>query len=141
MTKRGRPTIYSRAITDEICERIAQGQSLITICKDKHLPCVRLVQGWLSDESKILFLQDYACARDAQADYYADEMLSIAENEPDVQRARLQIDTRKWIASKLKPKKYGDKLAIGGADDLPAIKQDHTLSPEESYMRAIEGKK
>jgi hypothetical protein len=89
------------------------------------------------------FRDQYARAREAQADTLADEMLDIAddgdndwmerkgedgqslgwrENGEAIGRSKLRLDTRKWIASKLKPKKYGDKLALGGADDLPAMR-------------------
>jgi len=70
------------------------------------------------------FLQRYEQAKEESADALADEMLDIADdserdyteegrvNTEHVQRARLRVDTRKWIASKLKPKKYGDKLDL-----------------------------
>lgn len=56
-----------------------------------------------------------------------------------VDRARLQIDARKWLAGKMSPKKYGDKVAVGGADDLPPVKHavDVILSPSEAYLRMI----
>lgn len=38
-----------------------------------------------------------------------------------IQRSKLRVDTRKWLASKMAPKKYGDKVAIGGADDLGPV--------------------
>ena len=40
-----------------------------------------------------------------------------------IARSRLRVDARKWLAAKLAPKKYGEKIAVGGADDLPPIKQ------------------
>lgn len=43
-------------------------------------------------------------------DSHVNELLGIADTEPDPQRARVQIDTRKWIMSKLMPKKFGDKI-------------------------------
>ena len=45
-------------------------------------------------------------------------------NGEAVQRSKLRVDARKWMASKMAPKKYGDKLAVGGADDLPPVKVD-----------------
>ena len=63
-------------------------------------------------------------AREKQADFCAGEIVTIADTEPDAAIARVRIDARKWVASKLRPKRYGDKLALGGADDLPAIRQE-----------------
>ena len=91
---------------------------------------------WL-DGSKPAFSEQYARAREAQADKLAEEALQIADdgrsdtyldaegNERTdnevIQRSRLRVDTRKWLASKMAPKKYGDKVAIGGADDLGPV--------------------
>ena len=91
---------------------------------------------WL-DGSKPAFSEQYARAREAQADKLAEESLQIADdgrsdtyldaegNEKTdneaIQRSRLRVDTRKWLASKMAPKKYGDKVAIGGADDLGPV--------------------
>lgn len=104
---------YTEAIAADICAQIAQGASLVTICARKGMPSRDTVHTWLNKHAD--FADKYARARDEQADYYADEMVAIADqvvgapNEV-VQAARLQIETRKWIASKLKPKKYGDKI-------------------------------
>jgi len=121
MAKRGRPTLYNDAVTNEICSRLSSGDSLITICKDKHMPVIETVRTWLGQEDKQDFTVRYARARQEQADHYADEMLAIARDEPDVNRARLQIDTRKWIASKLKPKKYGDKITQEHTGNIAVI--------------------
>ncbi len=54
------------------------------------------------------FLEQYARVSELQTDIFIDEIIDIADGtENDVQRDRLRIDSRKWIASKLKPKKYG----------------------------------
>ncbi len=52
---------------------------------------------------------------------------------------RLRVESRKWLLSKLKARQYGDKLALGGADDLPPIqsKADVTLAPEDAYKQMI----
>lgn len=105
----GRPTDYAEGIANTICERIANGESLRTITSEAGMPHRSTVHKWLFERKE--FSDQYARAREAQADTYADEMEDIARDPKiDVQRARLIIDTRKWNASKLKPKKYGDKL-------------------------------
>ncbi len=80
----------------------------------------------------------YARAREEQADFYADEIVTIADTEPDAATARVRVDARKWVASKLKPKRYGDKLALGGADDLPAIRQE-VQERADAFTKAIAG--
>lgn len=104
----GRPTGYNKEIANTICKRLSNGESLASICRDAKMPARSTVHYWLIDHQE--FLDKYEVAREIQADVYADEMENIAIEEKDVQRARLRIDTRKWIASKLKPKRYGDKL-------------------------------
>jgi len=117
MTKKnGRPSKFTDKIADEICERIAQGESLVNICKDSHLPYRQTVHDWLNQKPD--FYDKYMRAREEQADYYADEMVQIADSTEEPAKARVQIDTRKWIASKLKPKKYGDKIDHSHEGDL-----------------------
>lgn len=72
------------------------------------MPSFSTIKAWLAQDSE--FSAQYARAREGQADTLADELVEIADEEPDPQRARVRIDARKWYASKLQPKKYGDKL-------------------------------
>ena len=62
------------------------------------------------------FQDQYTRARDKQADYFAEEIIEIADSaeaeSAAVAKAKLQIDARKWAASKIAPKKYGDKQEI-----------------------------
>ncbi len=107
-----------------VCARIARGESLRSACKDKDLPDRDTINRWLNADNDGALCGQYARAREEQADFYADEIVTIADTEPDAAIARVRIDARKWVASKLRPKRYGDKLALGGADDLPAIRQE-----------------
>lgn len=115
----GRPTDYSNEIADLICERIADGESLRSICSDESMPCRATVFRWLGLDKA--FSDQYARAKEEQAELLADELVDIADEPPPltamgstdsgaVAAMRLRIDTRKWVASKLKPKKYGDKV-------------------------------
>ncbi len=104
-----RPSEYTPEVTDRICARLAAGESLRSVCRDDSMPCVATVFNWM--RSYPAFLEQYARAKEESADALTDEMLEIADNETgDVQRDRLKVDTRKWLASKLKPKKYGEKV-------------------------------
>ena len=115
----GRPSIYTEELADLICDRIASGESLRMICMEPGMPAASSVYLWLS--SKPGFSDKYAHARAAQADVYAQEIVDIADMCEDPAKARLQMDARKWAASKLAPKKYGDKLDLnhGGQPDNP----------------------
>jgi hypothetical protein len=91
------------------------------------LPDYTTIDRWLTASEELR--QRYARAKEAQADYMADEMMQIADNTTDPQKARLQLDTRKWLAAKLKPKKYGDKQTVEntGPDGGP---QEHKWTVE-----------
>lgn len=122
--KGGRPSRFTLNIADQICERLADGESLRTICSDDSMPNRSTVFRWLSQNKE--FCSQYARAREAQADALADEILDIADNNAHdiavdnegnetinhdaIARSRLRVDTRKWLAGKLKPKVYGDKI-------------------------------
>lgn len=116
----GKPK-FSEDVREELLARLAKGESMATIDKDPRMPSWTTVTNWLNSDPD--FVVKYARAREAQADYFVEQMIAIADeaSADTVQAARLQIETRKWIAAKTRPKKYGDKLAIGGADDLPPV--------------------
>lgn len=114
----GRPSIFSAELAEEICDRIAKGESVKEICTDKEsgwLPGESTVYRWLAENEP--FRERYALAREAQADGKFDEAWNIAKTATaeSVQVARLQVDTIKWQAAKLAPKKYGDSVKIDGA--------------------------
>jgi hypothetical protein len=126
------------AIMAEICERLAEGESLRTICADEHMPTKSKVFRWLAEDAA--FADQYARAREAQADTLVDDIVTIADTEEDANRARVRIDARKWTAGKMRPKVYGDRVAIGGSDDMPAIKTEETgagIAKLAAYLDAI----
>ena len=112
--KTGRPTDYTKDMADKICEKIANGRSLRSICAEDGVPPMKTIYRWL--EANEEFRHQYARARDKQADYFAEEIIEIADSaeaeSAAVSKAKLQIDARKWAASKIAPKKYGDKQEI-----------------------------
>jgi hypothetical protein len=133
----GRPTDFSPELADSICERIASGESLRAICREEAFPNKATVFRWLASDKE--FSDQYTRAREVQAEFYAEEIVAIAdtpqigvktkENEDGIEtmtgdmieHRRLQIDARKWIVSKLLAKKYGDKLDmnLAGKDGGP----------------------
>jgi len=135
--KMGAPTTFTQHIANVICMRIAEGESLREIVKTEGMPDRTTVYDWLLRHEE--FANQYTRAREEQADTLADEILAIADEDPEINYIRdkhgnvvdikidsgyvayqrQRIDSRKWIAMKLKPKKYGDKLALGGDAENP----------------------
>ncbi len=132
--KIGRPSLYTEALVAEICRRLAEGETLRSVCRDKAMPDKATILRWLADKKKADFREQYIYAREMQADALFDEALEIADDasgdwstdkdgkkvldHENIQRSRLRVDTRKWAAGKMAPKKYGDKLDLGGSIGL-----------------------
>lgn len=110
-------TKYTKDIADSICEEISQGKSLVKACKDLNVE-YRHVFKWIAEEEG--FKDNYTRAREAQADYLADQVMDVADDSTIASDdKRIRVDARKWYAGKLKPKKYGDKQVIAGDPDAP----------------------
>lgn len=107
-----RPTLYTEKLATDICKRIADGESLKKICSDDEMPSRSSVHSWLLDDDKKEFLDNYETAVNVRTDAMFDELEEIADNDGEVQRDRLRVDTRKWYLSKIMPKKYGDKVDV-----------------------------
>jgi hypothetical protein len=121
----GGPTVYTVEIADEICERLAKGESLNAICaSESRFPTESTVRNWAIEDREGFFAK-YTRARDIQADVHAESIIGIADTATaeNAQAVRLQIDARKWFASKVKPKVYGDKVEqqITGANGGPIV--------------------
>lgn len=127
------------------------GQSLRGACEITGV-AVTTFLGWVDGDKELA--EHYARARERLLDFHAEQILEIADTpqigvktksnekgeivervEGDmIEHRRLQVEARKWLLSKLAPKKYGDKVAIGGADDLPPI-QTTSLTPTQRAAR------
>ena len=136
--KMGRPTIYTQQLANLICLRIAEGESLREIVRSEGMPERATVYDWLLRRPD--FADQYTRAREEQADTLADEIIAIADEQPEIipvvdkrtgeliehkldnaflQWQKNRIDARKWTAMKLKPKKYGERVALAGDADSP----------------------
>lgn len=119
--KPGRPkgsgVIYGQDERNRILQRLEDGESLRSICKDETLPDERTVRRW-ADEDEV-FAPQYARARNLALDNMAEDVIAIADDkEGDAARDRLRFDARRWYLSKLAPKRYGDRVAVDhGAQD------------------------
>lgn len=135
----GRPSKYSPELGKQICTEMVSGRSLRSICRSEEwAPCLSTVCNWLAGNKQ--FLEQYAQARESQAELLADEIIEIADDGTNdyvevqkkngavvlcdnehINRSRLRVDARKWAASKLLPKKYGDKVAVTDPDGNQAV--------------------
>ena len=147
----GRPTDYTQQIADEICERLMDGESLRSILKDEHLPEKSTVFKWLLHNKE--FIYQYTHAREVQAETFVDEMTDIADDGsndymekitqsgeithvPDhehINRSRIRIDTRKWIAERMKPKKYFKP-------DVSDSGEENTAEPVQVIIEVEDGR-
>lgn len=136
----GRPSSYSEAVAGEICDRIANGESLVQICRDGHLPNRRTVLRWM--EADAVFAARCARAREVHADFAQDRMLDIEigvlDGQIDPTAARVVLSSMQWRASKLAPKKYGDMSKVehtgpnGGPVQIESTVIDsRSMSPED----------
>ena len=112
-----------REIVHSALKRIAAGESMASIGRDKAMAPATTIYDWIEE------LPDggerYARAREQQGQHHADLVLVKALDESiEPNSRRIMVDALKWTASKLYPARYGDKLALGGAADLPPIRQE-----------------
>ncbi|EGT5766519.1 DNA packaging protein [Cronobacter sakazakii] len=127
--KIGRPSDYTEELAEIICLRLAEGESLRSVCRDEGMPSKQAVLRWLARNES--FRAQYVRAKEEGAEAIAEELFDIADdgsndwmekldkdgeavgyqlNGEHVQRSKLRIDTRKWYLSKILPKKYGDRI-------------------------------
>ena len=157
--KVGRPTLYTKELGDIICSRIAEGESLREIIKTQGMPDRTVVYDWLLRDPD--FANHYTRAREDQADTLADEILSIADESPEIEQIKdkhgnivdLKIDSgyvayqkqrieaRKWTAMKLKPKKYGDRLVHAGDSENPLEIQNDAMTILAAAVKNLELKR
>ena len=148
-----RPTDYTEELAADVCVRLSDGESLKGICSDEDMPHRSTVFRWLGANQA--FRDMYARAREEQADSLADEIVSIADEEctmvrsskhstkdddddgntevvfdsSAVARNRLRVDARKWVAAKLKPRKYGEKVELEHSGEVRVSRVERVIKP------------
>jgi hypothetical protein len=140
----GRPSDYTDKLADEICARLILPRSLRSISRDADMPDGSTMMRWLGKHA--YFREQYARARVVQADALFDESIDIADDgtndfverqrkdgsmemafdKDHVQRSKLRIETRRWMAGKLNPKKYGEKVEVETTGQI-----EHKVMPSD----------
>lgn len=116
---RGRPSSYDEAIADEVCERLAAGETLTQIIQDDWMPSRRTISNWLMREPE--FLAQYTRARNLQGDFEFDEIRDIGDNLGILpEHKRIMVDTRKWRAERLNRREYGNSVNHKHSVEQPA---------------------
>lgn len=135
---------WSEELVEEICQRVACGETLKAVAKDKGFE----VSGFHALRLRDPYVEEmFDQARRIQAEGWVDEMVEISDdtaqdviegstgakaNTSGPQRARVQVETRKWLASKLLSKIYGDKVAV---DQKLEVTLNHAEQLEEARAR------
>lgn len=151
---------YQEGLAAEICERLAAGETLRSICRDQHMPDSASVRRWVIYDHNGFALQ-YTQARNLGLDAMGEELVEIADNtengirmeESDkgtkiitgdmTQHRHLRIESRKWYLSKMAPKRYGAKTTteLTGADGTPLFSEDERerriLALRDSIVKRI----
>jgi hypothetical protein len=117
----GRPSKYTKAIIEEVCERLSKGEPLAAICRDEHMPDQSTIWDWSKEREDVS--QAIARAREAGEEFMLAECLEISDSPTErtafgsidgghIQEKKLRIDTRLKLLAKWNPKKWGDKVDV-----------------------------
>ncbi len=117
-------TRYSRELSDLLCDQLAAGRTLNSVCQDSGMPSRTAVQKWVASGIDG-FAERYALARRLGYEVMADEVVDLSDgaglSTEAVAKARLQVDSRKWLLAKALPKMFGDRVTVAGDPDAPLV--------------------
>lgn len=152
----GQTSSFKKDVAKTICEHLAQGMTLREVCRMDGMPPESTVRLWALDDREG-FAAQYTRAREIGYHAMADDIVEISDdgtndwmerngednagwqqNGEALGRSRLRVDTRKWMLSKVLPKIYGDKLAIGGDKDMDPIKTEDVGAGSAKVLAALE---
>ena len=145
-----------RVLMTIVCQSVRDGLSVRKAAELHGVTFSRILE-WASESQE--FGEQYKQARLAQFEHWEQDILQISdetqtgvitrdtpqgmtvESRDMIEHRKLRVSTRQWLLSKLRPEKFGDKMQLGGANDLPPIRSEThvTLSPEDAYKKMIGG--
>lgn len=112
---------YSPELVARILDELATGESLKSIVRQDGMPNEKTVMRWLAKDAE--FAAKYGAARAQGMEARAAEIIELADNaglsNEEINKARLQIDARKWTLAKMLPRKYGEQLTLAGDEQRP----------------------
>ncbi|ENQ0912841.1 DNA-binding protein [Escherichia coli] len=141
--KVGRPHGYTEEKALEICELVADGQSINKISKLPGMPTRSTILKWFRDVPEFSVM--YARAKEIGFEVLADEILDIADSanntdKDQCRRHQLMIETRKWLLAKLQPRKYGERVTqeiVGNREEAP-VQVEVTKDEVARLMQEVE---
>lgn len=131
-TKRTKPGSEERSlISKTVLDGMRSGLSAFKACQEAGIPQSTFLR-WVDDDA--ILAENYARAREDLIERIATEIMDISDQDVGmavdgkrdwaaVQKHRLQVDTRKWLLSKLAPKKFGDRLELSGDPANPLVQR------------------
>lgn len=132
---------------DELLLRVAEGESVFTICQDTHMPARASVYKAIREDAQ--FKQEYEAALDQRADKYVEQIADLSRQMQDraamgasneeVTALKAHINSLQWIAARLNPKKYGDKQQLD--IDQKVTLDDKQLDQRLTALMAKAGQK
>lgn len=148
--KTGRPSLYTPEIAQHIIEQLSDGIPLRHICRADNMPAWRTVHDWIARDP--ILSASIARARELGADAIAEECLTIMDEKPlevedeagnrrydpgSINWNKNRVEQRLKLLAKWQPKKYGDKLALGGDADAPAIKTEVNFQQFDAVLEHL----
>lgn len=119
-----RPSKYSEELVNEICEKIAGGESVRSICSREDMPERETIRLWLKDKPE--FLGQYARAKEEGAETFEDDIIDAIKNvnANNAQAVKVKTDTLFKLMALRNPKKYNSKVDLTSSDG--------TMSPDKN---------
>jgi hypothetical protein len=114
-SKTGRPSLRTPELEAEILDRLADDEGLYQVAESPNMPERHTIMRWAREDDD--FRSRYVRAMEAGSDAQIDDCGKIARTEPDVNRAKLIIDTAKWRAGRIAPQRWGDRTALQMLDE------------------------
>ena len=157
----GRPSTYNREVCIRLCQEISTTtRSLKLICEQNStFPKPTTIYRWLSEYEE--FREMYAKAKDDQVQLMADQLLEISDTPQlgeivtvagtgkkrkrerktadMIEHRRLQVETRKWLLSKLRPRQYGERIEVDSTSN-PLAELLAEMKKESERIGPPEGK-
>lgn len=133
----GRPTKYTKALGTKICRRIAEGETLRSICASSTMPSKSTLLLWVVDDEHREFSDQYMRAREAAGYSHADGIIQTVQDvqsetlKPD--QARVMIDGLKWAAERMAPKTHSPRQALDHSSS------DGSMTPKAPTLAAFYG--
>jgi hypothetical protein len=126
MKKTGRPTLMTEDLAATIAERIASGETMVSVCNTPGFPSYTTVMRWQAEN--VTFRDTIARARENGTHVLAEQCLSIADNTSiDPAHKRVMVDTRMKLIGKWNARSYGDRLDVTGNLTVTIAKDDADL--------------